>query len=130
MFEQRSSRLGHASNGGYASQGSLAANIAKLAKSLSTDGSGRLGSRGKNKVRLIVAKNPSKAAKEVFSALKVGGTESKLENGKGQKAVFKDGSRVVFRPVSSSDGSPAVEIIVTQPNRVSYKIHFVSRSKK
>ena len=121
--------MGHASNGGYASQGSLAGNIAKLAQSLQTDKSGRLGVKGKNKIRLIVAKDPPKAAKDVYSALKVGGIESKLDTGKGKQAVFKDDSRVVYRPVSSSDGSPVVEIFVSQPNGVSYKIHFVPRSK-
>jgi len=43
-------------------------------------------------------------------------------------AVFKDGSRVNFRPTSGSDGSPVIEIAFPKPTSgvpATQKIHFV-----
>jgi len=63
-------------------------------------------------------------AKKFYRKLSTGGQQSPLTNGRGTKADFDDGSRVVFRPVSSSDGSPAVDITVVGRHGDQYKIDF------
>lgn len=119
--------MGHASGGGYSSPSTLAQNLSKLSKTYPSDKQGRLGAKGRNKARLISTHNPSKTAESIYSSLKYGGKESRLPNGKGKLAIFPDGSRVIYRPVSSSDGSPVVEISISGPNGSSYKIHFIPK---
>lgn len=57
---------------------------------------------------------------------------AKLPKPGAMTAVFKDGSRVNFRPTSASDGSPVIEIAFPRPATgipASQKIHFVKDSK-
>lgn len=122
--------MGHASGGGYSTPGNLQQNLDRLLKKFPSDKQGRLGTKGRNKARLISTENPSTTAESIYSALNSGGNESALPNGKGRITVFPDGSRVIHRPVSSSDGSPVVEINVTGPNGSSYKIHFIPKESQ
>ena len=60
--------------------------------------------------------------------LSAGGKVQPLPNGKGQVAWFADGSRIVYRVKTSTEGSPAVEIKVATPSRgipPSQKVHFI-----
>jgi hypothetical protein len=122
--------MGHASGGGYSSPGTLSQNLEKLSNQFPSDGQGRLGTKGRNKARVIATDNPAKTAENLYSALKKGGKESQLPNGKGRLTLFPDGSRVIHRPVSSSDGSPVVEISIKGPKWSSYKIHFIPKESK
>jgi|LauGreDrversion4_2_1035121.scaffolds.fasta_scaffold121367_4 hypothetical protein len=130
MFECEEFNMGHASGGGYSSPGGLSQNLGKLLNKFPSDRQGRLGAKGRNKARLIASDNPAKTSEDVYSALKSGGKESRLPNGKGRLTAFPDGSRVIHRPVSSSDGSPVVEISIKGPNGSSYKIHFIPKESK
>ncbi len=86
---------------------------------------GKEGSR--TSVRRIESKNPLRTSQSFFETLSNGGKIENLSNGKGQKATMKDGSIIVYRPISSSDGSPAAEIrCLPRGSRIKeQKIHFV-----
>ena len=66
---------------------------------------------------------------EFYDKAAHGGIEKEMSNGKGVYTKMKDGSILSFREVTSSEGSPAVEINIKQSNDhgdIKYqKIHFV-----
>lgn len=95
---------------------------------------GLFGNRSNSSIertRHIESKNPIATAKDFYDKLTYGGIENNLDNGKGKKTKMKDGTIVSYRPISSSDGSPVVEINI----RKSYdsgdlkqqKIHFIKK---
>ena len=80
-------------------------------------------------VREISSEDPLKTARELYDKAAHGGIEKEMSNGKGVYTKMKDGSILSFREVTSSEGSPAVEINIKQSNDhgdIKYqKIHFV-----
>ncbi|MDD3022006.1 MAG: hypothetical protein PHX61_13650 [Alphaproteobacteria bacterium] len=89
--------------------------------------SGYFGKEGsRTSVRRIESKNPQSTAHDFFNKLSNGGKIENLPNGKEQKATMRDGSIIVYRPISSSDGSPAAEIRCLPKNAglKEQKIHF------
>ena len=56
-----------------------------------------------------------------------------MENGKGYQTALKDGTIISFRAISSSDGTPVVEINIRKSNTHGdvkrQKIHFVKGCK-
>ena len=102
---------------------SLKANIAKLATKYPLTASGKFGTKVSQGVHLVHATDPHNTAKEFFEKLTIGRPIAKLSNGKGLYSKFIDGSRVNFRPNSSS-GGPAVDIHIAGEKTSSYKIHF------
>ena len=118
--------MGGGSGGGYSSPaGDLASNIKKLASKFQLSGVGKFGKPGRGKVQIVESKDPLATGSHFFEKLGVGGTVKDLANGKGKISTFKDKSTVVFRPVSSSDGIPAISILLKGPSGLDYKIHFV-----
>lgn len=97
--------------------------------------SGYFGCRGKgrNFVRNIYSNNPIKTARDFYGKIALGGIEKKLENGKGFQTSLKDGTIISFRAISSSDGTPVVEINIRKSNTHGdlkrQKIHFVKGCK-
>ena len=99
---------------------------------------GYFGEIGKNKknrtIRNIESDNPSKTAKEFYDTLTHGGKEEiiydKTGKEKGFKTTLADGSVVTWRNVSSSDGSPAVDINIEYSSDnggiKQQKIHFIT----
>lgn len=84
------------------------------------------GQSGDSSIRNICSSNPRHDAKTFYSVASKGGQESPLPNGKGVMSKMSGGTRIVYRPISSSDGSPAVEITIIGPgNAKTQKIHFV-----
>ena len=83
----------------------------------------------KSHPRHIKSDDPSKTAQEFFNLAKEGAkTVEPLPNGRGWMATMKDGTEVIFRPSSSSDGSPVVEIKNSKSPRVKdQKIHFIKK---
>ena len=85
--------------------------------------------QGRDFVRNISGADPVKTAKDFYDKAAHGGIERPMANGKGLYTKMKDGSILSFREVSSSDGSPAVEINIKNSNDhgdIKYqKIHFV-----
>ncbi len=120
--------MGHGSGGGYsASTGSLSANIKELSSKYPLSPSGRFGVPGKSAIaRRMYVDNPEKTARDFFEKLSRGGNPGKTKSGDVMK-TFPDGSRVVFRPSSHSDGSPTIDINHKGPGNRPYKVHFVER---
>ena len=72
-------------------------------------------------------------AKDFYEKLTYGAIEKSLPNGKGKIAKLKDGTIITYREISSSDGSPAVDINIkksTNSNGVKQqKIHFTKKGR-
>ncbi len=95
-------------------------------------------SAGKD-VRNISSTNPLKTSKNFYNRLTKGGTEknipAKSKKGKGEMHVIimPDGATVTYREISSSDGSPAVDINIkycsSNSGIKSQKIHFTGEKK-
>jgi hypothetical protein len=118
--------MGGGSGGGYSTAPSdLASNIKNLSSKFKLNGAGKFGKRRRGAVQILESKDPLGTGKQFFEKLGYGGKVSDLANGKGKISVFKDKSTVVFRPVSSSDGSPVISILLKGPSGLDYKIHFV-----
>ena len=104
-------------------------NISSLASKFPLTAAGYFGSKGKSSdssKRNIKSDDPIKTAKAFYHTVSNGGSERPMKSGKGVITEFSDGSTVTYRAVSSSDGSPAVEITITHPDAVKpQKIHFV-----
>lgn len=88
--------------------------------------------QGRSFVRNIKCSDPAKSSKDFYNKAARGGIEKQMSNGKGVYTKMKDGSILSYREVSTSDGSPAVEINIKQSNdhgEIKYqKIHFVKGS--
>jgi hypothetical protein len=127
--------MGSHSGGGYAAPPSgvevLMDNIDRLAKRFPMATGGRFGRKGKN-ARVVESDDPAGTARDFWNALSKGGRPAPLPDGRGDRVYFEDGSRVIHRPISS-DGSPAIEIIIATPVHgvaPEQKIHFVTRGWK
>ncbi len=87
---------------------------------------------GTHFVRVIKSDDPVSTAKDFYNKIAYGGLEYKMSNGKGVFTKMRDGSILSFREVSSSDGSPAVDINISKSNDhggiKQQKIHFVKGS--
>ncbi|MBP2644187.1 MAG: shlA 1, partial [Firmicutes bacterium] len=83
---------------------------------------GDIGQSGSNKVRNITGGN--KAAQEFFDDITQGfKSEKDLGNGK-KLRIMEDGTTVTYRPVSHSDGTPAIDINGGSTYK-QQKIHFI-----
>ena len=59
-----------------------------------------------------------------------GGKSEPLSNGKGTRTTLPDGSIIVHRLITSTPGSPAVDIKVIGASKAkSQKVHFVKEGK-
>ena len=118
-------------NGGTGSQHSIADNKAGLTERYPLR-KGYFGSKGSNSsVRRVESDDPSSTSKDFYDRAAKGGIETPLPNGKGVMTGLSDGTIVTMRQISSSDGSPAVEINISKSNDSAgikgQKIHFVRR---
>lgn len=95
---------------------------------------GNPGDSSRKNTRHIESENPILTSKNFYDTLTYGSIENKLSNGKGTVAKLKDGSIITYREVSSSDGSPAVDINIKKScdsgGIKQQKIHFVKKGKK
>lgn len=123
--------MGSHGGSGYGTEGRLntlfASNLKELAEIFPVK-NGEFGRPGKNKpVRIIEAADPAKAAELFWNKLSQGGTISTTQNGH-LKAVFGTGSFAVFRPKTSTPGSPGINIGNKGPKNgfaPGHRIHFV-----
>lgn len=85
--------------------------------------------KGRSFVRNIVSEDPIATSKDFYDKAARGGIEKEMSNGKGYYTKMKDGSILSYREISSTDGSPVVEINIKSSNEhgdIKYqKIHFV-----
>ena len=96
---------------------------------------GYFGTKGLGKGnRRIESDNPLKTARNFYKLASKGGEEEPMSNGKGVYSTMSDGTVISERLISSSDGSPAIEINIKKSidsNDIKYqKIHFVTNGGK
>lgn len=122
--------------GGITYHHSITDNLPSL-KSKYPISNGYFGNRGdstKERTRHIESKNPISTSIDFYNKLTHGAIEKKLPNGKGTVAKLEDGTIVSYRKISSSDGSPAIDINIKRSKNSGgvkqQKIHFVKKGRK
>ena len=86
---------------------------------------GFFGEKGKN-VRIFKSGDPIKTSADFYKKISKGGVGRILPNGKGVQTTFPDNSTVVYRVVTKTPDSPAIEITVEIPGMIKpQKIHFI-----
>lgn len=119
---------GGSQNSGSTPQG-VGDNFRRLGDDYPVSPSGYLGNGPRNnKVTQHMSPRPAASARDVFRKLSKGGSMVPMNNGKGWTTRFPDGSRVVLRLSSSSDGTPTIDIFGSRldssiPPR--QKVHFM-----
>ncbi len=114
---------------------SIGENVSGLSKDypLSNGYFGTKGDSKDNSIRHIESSDPAATAKDFYDKAAHGGKEEDIldKNGniKGATTKMADGTIITWREVSSSDGSPAVDINIKHSDDSSglkgQKIHFV-----
>ncbi len=93
---------------------------------------GNVGLSGNSHKREIITEDPAGEAQKLYDKIAYGGIESDLPNGKGKKTVMKDGSIITFRLITSTKGSPAVDINIdhstTSNSFKTQRIHFTKEN--
>ena len=109
--------------------GSVTDNLTQVATKFPVSPAGYVGNgRRRGKVIQHHTTNPAVSAQNLFKMLSKGGKLVHSNDGRMITAKFSDGSRVVLRPISGSDGSPVVEVYNPAPNAKlppRQKIHFM-----
>ena len=107
-------------------------NIHYISKIYKINSKGYFGIKGKkgsaNWIRQIFSKDPVYEAINFYDCLKNGGCEKPLANGHGFITTMPDGSKITIRIVTSSKGSPAVDLKLEGFHngiKSHQKIHFV-----
>ena len=104
-------------------------NVDKMKKDYPLTSSGYFGEKGKN-VRVIKTDTPESTSTDFYKRLGNGGKSEPLSNGKGTRTILPDGSIIVHRLITSTPGSPAVDIKVIGKSKVrSQKVHFIKEDK-
>ncbi len=128
--------MGTSYKGGAVHYHSISENLPSL-KSKYDYKDGYFGTKGdsstNSRVRHIASEDPVQTAKEFYDRATYGGIETpiydKNSNVIGQKTNLEDGSVITWRNVSSSDGTPAVDINIEKSSNSGgikqQKIHFV-----
>ena len=104
---------------------SVADNTKSVAKKYKLGKNGYFGTKGKN-TRVFKSNDPIKSSADFYKKISKGGSERVLPNGKGVQTTFSDKSSVVYRVITKTPNSPAVEITVKTPGKIKpQKIHFI-----
>lgn len=105
----------------------ISENIKNLEEKFLKNSSGYFGKRGaSSKVRIIESNNQYKTAQEFWDILSKGGNIQVLLNKHGLIVYFHDGCYATYRVITSTKGSPAIEINIKNYDNVkSQKIHFI-----
>lgn len=117
--------------GGSPTHHSLRENIQELSKIYPINEEGYFSKKGEadeDGIRQIDGEDAIITARRFYETLAYGGIEENLPNGKGVRAMLKDGTFVIYREITSTPGSPAVEINIRKSKDnfgIKYqKIHF------
>ena len=121
--------MGLGSGGSTALRGGnrFADNVNALINKFPVDGRGLFGTkgRGRGNVRNIASSNPARKAAEFVGIAATQYVSARPIPGKGTVYRMRDGGYVTYRLVSTSDGSPVVELNVNGIRGVkNQKIHF------
>ena len=86
---------------------------------------GEVSDRKNSSARVIHSKNPERTAEEFFRLATRGGDV--LYDSPTRRTVrLKDRTTITYRVISSSDGSPAVDLKISEPSFIrTRKIHFI-----
>lgn len=110
-------------------QSNIIENYNKMSFEYPATNYGYFGEKGKN-CRIIKCKDPIETSKDFYFKIGLNGKSDMLPNGKGTKTVLGDGTRIVHRIITSTKGSPAIEIFVSASERIkNQKIHFLKEDK-
>lgn len=110
---------------------SLSENLSSISKifKLNNGYFGIKAKKNKGYIRHIAGEDPIATSKLFFDTLAYGGIIKDVEGINGEVVYMKDGSILTWRIVSSSDGSPAVDINVNSSydsgGIKNQKIHFI-----
>lgn len=89
---------------------------------------GKIGKSRMANIRQIDCSDPISESKEFYDNLTNGGIEEILPNGKGVMTLMKDGTVITYRVITSTEGSPAVDINIKKSSGTGgikkQKIHF------
>lgn len=89
----------------------FADNLADIIEEYVLSPLGYFGEKTKNNnIRHIISDNPLETMKDFVNRAIPGASIKPLPNGKGWHAKFSDGFEIIYREISSSDGTPALEI--------------------
>lgn len=131
--------MGTHSGGGYSaprnSPSLLKRNLAQLARKYPLDQYGHFGTRSTPTVWEVTTDGPDRVAKEFWDKLGNGGKIRSEERKYGTTFIseFSDGSVVVYRPVTGSPRSPAIDIQIESSSAGPvgrYRIHFRTKGGK
>ncbi|MBQ6846338.1 MAG: hypothetical protein IJO61_04330, partial [Oscillospiraceae bacterium] len=96
----------------------------ELAKAYqSPNGNGMFGIKGEN-CRIYKSSDQYQSAADFYARISRGGQETVFGGNKGLMSEFDDGSRVMYRVITSTKNSPAVEIQLLSKGKIQ-KIHFI-----
>lgn len=114
---------------------SISDNIPSMKESYAYN-NGYFGKIGKSRVtdiRQIDCSDPIRESKKFYDKLANGGIEEILPNGKGVITSMKDGTVITYRVITSTEGSPAVDINIKRSSDTGgikkQKIHFEKENK-
>ena len=115
--------------GGTVTYHSVGDNVSNTAKYYKYE-NGYFGDKAKKEsIRHIYSNNIQSTAKDFYDKITYGGIEADIPNGNGMVTKLSDGTIVTWRNISSSDGSPAVDINIKYSKNSDgvkqQKIHFV-----
>lgn len=103
--------FGGSRNGATGAQARISANIERLMEEFQTSPGGYFGSRSTSTNRRnISSADPQATARRFFDIISKGGQRTADVSTGGARVRFADGSNIIYRPVSSSDGSPVVDV--------------------
>lgn len=122
--------------GGSPTYRSLRDNLLNVSEkyAISSDGFfGKIGKAGVGEIRQIDADDVLSESRKFYNSIAYGGIETKLPNGKGVRTELRDGTIIVYREITSTIGSPAVEINVRKSSDNCglkyHKIHFEKKGQ-
>ncbi len=109
----------------------LSSNIEKMSGKYPLNKAGYFGDKGKH-ARVIRSENPIKTSEEFAGMLTAGMSREPINNFGGWKTITNDGTVIVYRPITKTPDSPAVDININYSNNPvlkGQKIHFEKRKK-
>lgn len=109
----------------YVPRSSVDLNAKRMSNDYPLTSNGYFGEKGKN-VRIIKTPTPETTSSDFYMKLGWGGKTEQLKNGHGTRTTLDDGTIIVHRLITSTKGSPAVDIKVIHAKTVkSQKVHFI-----
>ena len=122
--------------GGSQTYHTLRENLPEVSKSYTPSEEGyygKVGKAGVDEIRQIDVDDVLAESKKFYDTIAYGGIETPLPKGNGFRTDLKDGTIIVYREITSTEGSPAVEINVNKSNDNCglkfHKIHFEKKGK-